>query len=326
MLKKIVHLFQRLPGCVKDLPGNHREFGLKVAGHQFRSALLPGVKPKSYIESLSARTIQELAPVTARYVRGEYTVHAPKMKLDKTPVWVCWWQGEEHMPPLVKACVAQMRQCLPDWAEVRVITWDNLESYIDFPPYILEKFRKGLITNIHLTDILRYGLMSRYGGAWIDSTVFLSDRIREKLPQYLSAPYFTQCFESWDACPGEACRGKWCNFFFMGTAGNPLFSYVYESLLLWWQNHNRLIDYVIVDYVIWAGYCGVPAIRSCIDAVTPGNEHIWAMAKGLNDPYEPEAFEALMQSNDFFKLSYKGRLDPATPDGKKTVYTHILER
>lgn len=25
-------------------------------------------------------------------------------KSEKVPVWVCWWQGEESMPELVKMC------------------------------------------------------------------------------------------------------------------------------------------------------------------------------------------------------------------------------
>lgn len=326
MLNKIIHLFQRLPGCVRAFPGNRREFGPKVASLQFWDALIPTGKSKRYIEALSDFMIRALEPLTQAYARGELASHAPKMALDKTPVWVCWWQGEEHMPPIVRACVAQLRRCLPDWAQVHIITWDNLNDYIDLPDYILEKFQQGRITNIHLTDILRYGLMCRYGGAWIDSTVLLSDRIRDKLPDYLRQSYFTQRFESWESCPREACRGKWCNFFFMGRADCPLFSYVYEALLLWWQNHDRLIDYVIVDYVLWAGWEGIPAIRSAIDAVEPGNENIWLLAKHLNDAYAPETFRALLDSNDFFKLSYKGELNTATPDGKKTVYAHLLER
>lgn len=325
MLSKLIHLLQRLPGCGRDFPGNCREFGPKVAALQFWDALIPVGKSKAYIEALSAYTIRDLAPLTERYARGEFAPHPPKKQLDKIPVWVCWWQGEEKMPPIVAACVAKLRESLPDQAELHIITFDNLAEYIELPTYILQKYRDGRITNVHLTDILRYGLTCRYGGAWIDATVLLSDRIREKLPDYLTRTYFTQRFESWDCCPREACRGKWCNFFFMGKADFPLFSYVYDALLLWWQHHDRLIDYVIVDYVIWAAYEGVPAIRRIMDALEPGSENMWQLAKRLNDPYEPNSFAALMESNDFFKLSYKGVLNTTTPDGQKTVYAHILE-
>lgn len=325
VLNKILHLLQRFGGCCKVLPGNIREFGLKVAFLQFWDVLIPTGKSKKYIETLSKYVIKDLEPVTQRYNNGEVSPAVPKQKLDKIPVWVCWWQGEESMPPIVKSCVAQMRCVLPQNAQLHIITWDNLPDYVELPGHILEKYENGLITKVHLTDILRYALVSAYGGAWIDSTVWLSDRIQDKLPDYLNRMYFTQRFPDWSHCPQEACRGKWCNFFFMGQKDCRLFSYVYESLIHWWDHHDRLIDYVIVDYVIWAGYCGIPEIQNTVDQVPLGNVNIWSMAKCLNDVYDPVKYQMLQTSNDFFKLSYKGNLNKQTPSGQKTVYAHILD-
>ena len=324
MLKKIKHLFQRLVVCCREFPADVREFSWKVAVRRFWDVLIPTGKSKKYIETLSDYMVRELSSLTEQYCRGNLTNHKQKVALDKTPIWVCWWQGEENAPPLVQACIQRMRSILPESAQLHLITWDNLNDYVELPDYIFEKFRNGLITNIHMTDILRYALVSTYGGAWIDSTVWLSDQIKEKLPEYLSRPYFTQRFTSWEICPQEACRGKWCNFFFMGQSTCELFSYAYDALLLWWQKHNKLIDYVIVDYILWAGCCGVPEIQQCIDAVEPNNPNIWLMEKHLNDPFVQEEYEALLAGNDFFKLSYKGNLTVQTEDGKKTVYGYIL--
>ena len=323
MLQKFKHLFQRLVVCCKAFPADRREFGSKVAAARFWDVLIPTGKSKKYIQTLSAYMCKELAPLAQRF--RETPVQASKQALDHTPVWVCWWQGEEAMPPVVKACVAKMRQLLPATARLHVITWDNFGTYVQLPAYILEKYEKGLISKTHLSDILRYALVSTYGGAWIDSTVLLSDRIVRSWPEYLQKDFFTQRFASWECCPQEACRGKWCNFFFMGKADCPLFAFVYEALLQWWQTHDRIIDYVILDYMIWAGYCDVPAIREAIDSVEAGNENIWLLAKHLNDAYVPEQYEKLMASNDFFKLSYKGQLNLQTQQGQDTVYAHILK-
>lgn len=319
MLQKILHLFQRLPGCVKAFPGNCREFGFKVASLQFWDVLIPRGKSKGYIEALSAYMIRELAPLTEKYRRGEF--HNSQKPLDKTPLWVCWWQGEEKMPPIVKVCVDKMRRSLPDWARLHLITWDNLADYIDLPDHILEKHKKGLIGPAHLSDVLRFGLLSRYGGAWLDATVYVSGKFPEKL---LTETFHTQRFAGWESCPREACRGKWCGFFLGGKADNTVFPFMYEALCFWWARHDRVPDYVFFDYVLWAGYEGVPAIRAAIDAVEPGNENMWLLAKKLNEPYDPAAYAALLESNDFFKLSYKGELNPQTPDGQETVYAHLL--
>lgn len=322
MLTKIKHLLQRLAVCGKALPGDIREFGVKIAAHRLVDVLLPVGKRRSYIEALSDYMIKELESLTEKYSRGEVSAPKAKLQLDKIPVWVCWWQGEESMPPIVKACVRRMRALLPENAQLHIVTMENMGRYIDLPAHVLEKYENGQVSPAHLSDVLRFGLLSCYGGMWLDATVYLTGKLPEKL---LTDGFYTQRFESWESCPQEACRGKWCGFFLGGKPGKDLFCYMYEALCFWWERHCRAADYVFFDYILWAGYCGVPSIRSAIDAVEPGNENIWLLAKHLNEAYAPEAFEALLRQNEFYKLSYKGRLEMETQDGQKTVYAHILE-
>lgn len=48
------------------------------------------------------------------------------------------------------------------------------------------------------------------------------------------------------------------------------------------------------------------------------------MEKHLNDAYTQESYENLLSHNDFFKLSYKGKLTEKTEDGQETIYAHLL--
>ncbi|WP_439819755.1 capsular polysaccharide synthesis protein [Lactiplantibacillus plantarum] len=57
----------------------------------------------------------------------------------------------------------------------------NLKYYTNFPKYILEKRRSGKISDAHFSDLLRVELLTRYGGMWIDATVFCST---DKMPDY----------------------------------------------------------------------------------------------------------------------------------------------
>lgn len=322
MLVKIKHLFQRFLVCSKDFPGSCREFGIKIAALKFWDVLFPVGKSKTYINALSAYMIRQLAPLTEKFTNEKISVPSPKKKLEKIPVWVCWWQGEDNMPPIVRACVSKLRRSLPETAQLHLITWDNVSEYVDLPEHILEKHQKGIIGPAHLSDVLRFGLLSNYGGAWIDSTVYLSGGIPERM---LTDSFFTQRFESWDACPQEACRGKWCGFFLGGRADNVLFAFMYDALCFWWSRHERVVDYVFFDYILWAGYCEIAQIRQQIDGVPANNENIWLLEKWLNEPYTDSVPEEVFAKNEFFKLSYKGRLALATADGRKTVYAKILE-
>ena len=322
MLQKIKHLFQRFGLCCKAFPGNIREFGSKIALVQFWDVLIPTGKSKYYIETLSRYMCRELESVVEECNAGKLQSPMPLQQLTKVPVWVCWWQGEAAMPPIVRACVEKLRRSLPDNAQLHLITWDNVKEYIALPQHVLHKNQDGIIGLAHLSDVLRFGLLSIYGGLWIDSTVYMSKAIPSL---WFDSLFYTQKFSHWIDCPQEACRGLWCGFFIGGAANNTIFVFLYEALCRWWSKHNRAIDYVLFDYILWAGYCGVPTIRATIDGVAPNNPNIWLLAKHLNDAYEPEAYQKMMESNGFFKLSYKGKLEETTADGKKTVYRHILE-
>ena len=86
-------------------------------------------------------------------------------------VWVCWFQGMDQAPELVKKCFESLQRNLTD-REIILITSDNMCNYVQFPDFILDKWKNGKITHTHMTDLLRLELLIKYGGMWVDSTVF----------------------------------------------------------------------------------------------------------------------------------------------------------
>ncbi len=323
MLFRIFNLIRR---CFKALVGyfpDAKKFGFKTAFYMWKEFVFPGRKNKNYINAVAKYVDKFLEPLTEKYKAGEWEKN-PVKKHDfagKTPIFVCWWQGEEKMPPIVKACYERLKSKIPETAVLCLLTEDNYTSYVDLPKIVIEKYNNKNITLVHLTDILRYALARTYGGMWIDSTVFLTDGFEF---DFLQKPYYTQRFKSAEDCPGEACMGKWCNFFFCGQTNNMLFSYVYDALIYWWEKHDRLIDYVLVDYLIRAAYFNLQNVKATIDEIPPNNENMWNMIRRLNEPYDEQQFASLTASCGFFKLSYQGNLIERLADGRKTVYAHII--
>lgn len=86
-------------------------------------------------------------------------------------IWWCWLQGEESAPPLCKACLESLRKNLPE-KKIIVVTEGNFTDYAEFPPFIMKKYRKGIISRTHFSDLLRLELLLRHGGTWIDATVY----------------------------------------------------------------------------------------------------------------------------------------------------------
>ena len=323
MIKRIIGIISRFFLGIPRFFSDASEFNVKVAFWRYLAFCIPSKKGSGYIEAISEYMNSELSVITEKYNRGEFERNAERLydMKDKIPVFVCWWQGEESMPPLVKTCYERIKSKLDDRLQLHLITEKNYINYVDLPQVILEKYKEKKITLIHLTDILRYDLARRYGGIWIDSTVYLTDSfVFDKYEE----KYYSQAFSSADLCPAEPCMGKWCNFFFCGSENNVLFSYVYDGLIHWWKNHDELIDYIIVDYVIRSGYFGSDTIKKEIDSVEPNNENMWLMANALNDPYDDSFYAELMRKNGFYKLSYKGNYVETLHNGNKTIYGYIV--
>lgn len=97
-------------------------------------------------------------------------------------IWICWFQGLENAPELVKKCYYSMVDNLFNH-KVILITSENMNNYVQFPDYIVSKWNEGKITHTHMTDLLRLELLIKYGGVWVDATVFCSEK-EDKIPNY----------------------------------------------------------------------------------------------------------------------------------------------
>ena len=50
----------------------------------------------------------------------------------RNKIWICWWQGIEHAPEIVKVCVDSIKRNNNKY-EVIIITDENYKNYITFP-------------------------------------------------------------------------------------------------------------------------------------------------------------------------------------------------
>ena len=111
-----------------------------------------------------------------RYILDDMKVRDAE---DQTPndggvpkiVWFSWLQGIDQAPDLVKVCLASQRKHLPDY-EFRVFDLSNYQQWIELPEFIVRKYKKGLIPAASFSDLLRLSVLQKYGGVWMDATVF----------------------------------------------------------------------------------------------------------------------------------------------------------
>lgn len=224
----------------------------------------------------------------------DYGIHESSDK-----VWICWFQGMDGAPDIVKKCYKSIKENLTD-REVVLITSENMNQYVEFPEFIIDKWKRGVITNTHLSDLLRLELLIKYGGTWMDATVFCSDR-RENIPDYLldSDLFFYQMLK-----PGRdghvIYQSSW---FITARSNNKILKATLYLCYEYWKRNNRLIDYFLLHDFMSIVLDKYPDDWLKIVPRDNGTPHILLLR--LFEKYDDRIWESIKNQTCFHKMSYK---------------------
>lgn len=213
-------------------------------------------------------------------------------------IWTLWWQGEENAPDLVKACIARMRRNAGN-AKLVVLSKDNYRDYIELPDYIMNKRKLGIISFAQLSDIFRFTLLEKYGGLWLDSTLYTASAISDETFRY---PFYSQ-HTAW----AKTCfvqHNMYHGFCIGSRKGGKLVKFAKEMFFEYWKSHDVLVDYLMIDYIIMLAYMHFPDIRAQIDSLPYTSERLYDLVNMLSEPYDEETFRTLMKECQYSKLDW----------------------
>lgn len=322
--ERMRHFFDRIRFQSSRFKERLKTYGFKVAIISFYDGIFPPEKKRIYLNTISKSVDDFLKEFNESFKNNEKLDEFEKEAEQKRIIWVCWWQGTDNMPELVKMCFDQLNKIVDkNKFEIKLVTLENYQSLVDFPKYIIDKFENNTITMTTMSDLLRFNLLCKYGGYWLDSTVFFTDSIPN---EYYEKEFYCQKMEKSPLSAREACQGKWCGFSMAGDKNNILFRYMKDAFNYWWKYHDSIIDYVLIDYLLLSGYKHVPAIRNIIDNIDDNNIDIFEMYGKLNQPYSKDLYNQLTQSNVMHKLTYKMDLKKKTPEGQLTLYGYLYNQ
>ena len=199
---------------------------------------------------------------------------------EKSPIWIMWFQGIEKAPQIVKSCVQSIINNR-DKHPVYIINKFNLENYVKLPSFILEKFNNRTFSITHFSDIVRFALLFKYGGYWIDSTYFITSPLKK-----VNTNYFTlkldYCFTN--SHPFIKCL--WSGNFMAVSKNSFIATYGYMAFLFYWKKYNSLIDYFLIDYIIHIAYNKVTVFKDIIGRLPYIRCNIFSLEKCLNSDYK----------------------------------------
>ena len=225
---------------------------------------------------------------------------SPRVESVSDVVWTCWWQGLQEAPDCIRSCIETLVEHSGS-REVIVITKNNVESYADFPDNIYRFMESGLISTTHFSDLLRYRLLSRRGGLWLDATTYAAG----SLPELTSCSIYT-CGGYSDPVMFNVSGGRWLGPVMGGPANHPMFRFMDTFFSLYWARRDYLIDYFLIDYATdfaWRNNIGGFA-DDCTLAVGR-NPGFFALRPILNRPYSDKSWQRLRSRSSLFKISYK---------------------
>lgn len=247
-------------------------------------------------------------------------------------IWQCWLQGEENMPEIVKTCIKSVNNIYPDKKHI-LITEKNLNEYIKFPEYIYEKYKAGMISKIHFSDFLRIALLEKYGGLWLDSTIYLTDRLPNEAFTMDFFTYRDSRSMDYKYIKNMNQLRLMCNLYkdvilmpvvwiISGRSHNLLITKWYNMMLEYWKyensaSHYSFCDYLFIDMIL----CDEEARNEFEKIPFYPAKPSYVLHNVLFDNYDEILFHDIKSLTPIHKLTYKN-LPEQFPEN--SFYKHII--
>lgn len=226
-----------------------------------------------------------------------YDTSLPQKQSNK--VWICWFQGIEQAPALVRKCYQSVKENLID-RDIILITSDNMLDYVQFPEFIINKWKSGQITHAHMTDLLRLELLIKYGGMWLDATVFCTEK-RENIPDFYfnSELFLYQCLK-----PGRDGHVQLTSSWLMSAKSNNRILMAVRYLCYeYWKEHKDMLDYFLLHDFIAIVLEYYPESWNKIIPKDNATPHVLLLK--LFDLYDEHMWQAIKTQTPFHKMTYK---------------------
>lgn len=226
-------------------------------------------------------------------------------------VWICWFQGEEHAPELIKTCIQSMRNQLQG-REIIVLTEKNISDYTEIPDYIIEKYKKGWISRAHYSDILRIDLLCRHGGLWVDATVLNTGGDFSNL----EVPLFV--YKSLNLSRKDSQAIAASSWLISSYSNHPILLYTRKLLWAYWRRKNSLCNYFLFHICFTIATERYPIEWSAVPTFNNHSLHILHFE--LNEQFSEKRWEQLKHISAFHKLNH--HIDYSS--GVNTFYKFIV--
>lgn len=231
---------------------------------------------------------------------SELIARGVDMSLESAPcnkIWICWLQGEENAPELVRACINSIR-CNFSTHEVIILSEKNISTYIQFPEYIEKKWKEKKFGAAHFSDLLRTALLCQYGGIWIDATVLCTSN---DIPTAITeSPLFVyQIIDliRWDREPIVAS-----SWFISSYSNHPILLLTRALLYKYWETNEYTENYFLFHIFFAIATRRYKDEWKKVPVYTNQSPH--TLQFELGEPYNESRWNEITRMSVFHKLNH----------------------
>ena len=199
-----------------------------------------------------------------------------------------------------------------------MVTQNNLNDYIQIPRKIMQKVEKGSLSFTNFSDIVRCMLLARYGGLWVDSTMFFVQDIPEDWFDY---PFFS--IKNKPDGFKFVSQNRWSTFIMGSNVTCGYFKELAQLMIKYAEREQIFLEYMTIDYFMDILFrCS--KYKQYIDMLPVQNEDLHVLRQLLNKEMNTDVYNTLVHNNVCFKLSYKLELQEFV-NGCSTFYKFLKD-
>ncbi len=238
-----------------------------------------------------------IRPGTRRDGRLRAQRDAAQVTPESLGVFTFWDAPVSQAPPLVRACLAQLRRVHPD---ARILDGRSARELADIPDAVARRLEAK--HPAHFSDFVRVSVLERHGGIWCDATCWAPAPLEPAVAPLLGAGAL---YPRW--APRQI--GNW---FIAATPGTLLIRMQRLALEAWWTERGDLPDYFLYHRIFEALVRLVPEFRGqweAVPALSAAAAHLLQLT--MMQPWSPGLADVVLGASIVQKLSYKYDAVPA---------------
>ena len=234
-------------------------------------------------------------------------------------IWTLWMQGYENAPELVKSTIDSIRK----FAELNnfqfiLLEENTIEKYVVFPKLIKEKMDLGIIDYTKISDILRVSLLAKYGGTWVDATIYMKEEFDSSL---LLQNYYTIKTGGIEDYSPNISNNRWKGFFLSGNSS--LFSFTRDFFFEYYSRYDIAVDYLLIDYIFDIAYKYDEKIKNQMLELEKSNPNLFWLESHLGDEFDQKVWDNITETTKAFKTTYK--LSGKIKSNKNNFYSKLID-